>query len=224
MSTAFPVSPVVNLMSEFEDRPRSTFLEAGQKSTHWYQHSGTTLVRQQAADSDVQDGRENYAATVPGPGVAVRMVTRRTFGPDLDVFGWFRIFDWDADVKGREGVKLYTGFEDNNANNTIGLLRNDGLSSWYMEDRVGTYPNRDDLQGQHQVSSTAMSVEEHVRYRFFWRQRAVEENGEHGLRGTLWVDGQQRFSFFNHEPLYVGRIGWRLDRTGTDWFLMVREH
>ena len=213
-----------DLMHEFEGRERgSTFLLPGHKSAIWWQDAGKTVITSQRRDSPnytVQSGDIAYAATVHTGNGYSRMVTRRAFGPNIDVFGWFRVFHWDWDASDNHGVKLYTGYEDNNCNNTISLLRRGMPTSWYVEDRLGVYPQRKHHSGDNQVLGDIISDELHVRHRFFWKQRV--EDGK--LRGRLFIDGVEQFSFLSDDPLYRGHMGWRLDRTGTDWSVSVREY
>lgn len=212
-----------DLMEEFEALDRGTpFLEEGDLSGTWWQHTGRTVATNQQKDSPhggVQDGKINYAAALPNDRGYHRIVTRDSFGPNIDVFGWFRAFHWYGDATDNHGVKLYTGFEDNNCNNTISLLRKGRPTAWYVEDRLGVYPERERHSGDNQTVGTEIDPTEDIRHRFLWRQRIEDE----GLRGALYIDGALQFDFLSNDPLYRGHVGWRLDRVGVDWSISVRE-
>lgn len=191
--------------------------------THFIQPHGWTWNDVDSPPGEAQRGWVPHFRSMPDDSGYCRVVSRRTFGTDIDVMGWFRVVDW-MDRDDNVGVKLHTALEDNLANNTISLGKSNGTVAWYVEDREGWNTETGEEGNDHSPpqSRPFMDGLNHVgvRHRFHWQQLFTDV----GVAGRLWINGRALIETEDDRPLLTGRVGWRFDGLIVDWSMMVKEY
>lgn len=200
---------MIDLMQEFQGRPDGevALREDQERTPIWVQDAGHTVVEYDAPPEEQQWGKVAFAQSHPNSNGYSRLHTTFATGAPLRVVGWIRIKKWLTDDL-NAGIKLYTMYEDNNASNTISILKKSGHCGWYVEDRVGLY-------GHHSPAPNiyVTTAYPQIKHRFVWEQQRV--NGE--MVGTMIINGVREFSVIDTKPLEFGMLGWRLDGCIAEW-------